>query len=107
MIKALQWDRGQFEITVGKGDQVYRQTVSGWVDQAKLWRIHRMADLYVGTHLTSGKAITRFGGGAGKRATARTLCARSHRWPIGAMPIPRRSAPMSGSPRACTASPRP
>ena len=74
MIKALQWDRGQFEITVGKGDQIGRQTVSGWTDQAKLWGIHRMADLYVVTHLPSGKAITRYSGAAGKRATARTFC---------------------------------
>jgi hypothetical protein len=55
MIKGLRWDRGEFAITVGKGDQVARQTVSGWVDQAKLLGIHRMADFYVVTHLPSGK----------------------------------------------------
>ena len=75
MIKALRWDRGQFAITVGKGDQVARQTVYGWVDQAKLWGIHRMADFYIITHLPSGRAVTRFGGAAGKRATARAFCA--------------------------------
>ena len=107
MIKALQWDRGQFEITVGKGDQVYRQTVSGWVDQAKLLRIHRMADLYVVTHLTSGKAITRFGGGAGKRATARTLCAAITPLADWRNADPEKIGADVGPPRACTASPRP
>jgi len=36
MIEPLTWDPGQFEITVGEGDQVRRQTVPGWVDQQKL-----------------------------------------------------------------------
>jgi hypothetical protein len=36
MVKALVWDRGAFEIAVGKGEQAAKQTVSGWVDQQKL-----------------------------------------------------------------------
>jgi hypothetical protein len=35
----------------------------------------RIGDLYVITHLLSGKVITRFGGSAGKRATARRFYA--------------------------------
>jgi len=54
MIKALRWDRGEFAITVGKGDQTDRQTVSGWVDQAKLWGIHRaVGSTAAGTDISS------------------------------------------------------
>ena len=77
MIKALTWDRRQFEMIVGKSDQAAAKTVASWVDHQKLWGIHWMADFYVVTHLPSGKAVTRFGGGARKRTTAGTICAAS------------------------------
>jgi hypothetical protein len=74
MIKALIWDRGFFPITIGNAEG-QKVEVSGWVDQQKLWGIHRVADANVVTHLRSGRAVTSFGGGASKRATARAFCA--------------------------------
>jgi hypothetical protein len=55
MIRALVWGRGQFEIAVGEGEAAGKVTVSGWVDHARLWGIHRMDEFYIVTHLPSGE----------------------------------------------------
>jgi hypothetical protein len=70
----LTWERAPFVITIGDGEGE-KVEVSGWVDQQKLWGIHRQAEAYVVTHLPTGLRVTAFGGAAGKRATARAFCA--------------------------------
>jgi hypothetical protein len=63
-----------------------------------------LADNYVVTHLPSGKSITRFGGGAGKRATARTFCAAINDLIDWRDADPKRLAAMLRSPSGCTGS---
>jgi hypothetical protein len=58
---------------LAKDDDVGRQTVSGCFDQQKLWGICRIYEFYVVTHLPSGRAVTRCGGGAGNSFGAAVL----------------------------------